>query len=504
MPIVNLTKTSEVGSGLPRIGKLHKGEKKTDANRPGKDLEYFRMEFEPEFADLREEWEALYGEKPDGFELVYMTHATVDEAFATWKEDWNSSATMLHRCDGEHQHVWYSQAAQAYSTAKEKCAVTGPNPCACKNVGRLNLLIPEFIQVTGILGYVMVETHSINDILTVYRTLADVQRINSGTLLGVPFSLGRATKKISAPKTGKNGVRDGRIKVNKSLFYLHVDPDFTRETLLPRLAQSGGFLSANQPQLAASTPQLDMDSAKKLLNSGAGQRRLGTAETPFELPPQPYADDEPDEPEPTPIVKPVEPPVTPVVTQQPQPPKAEQTVMGVDTVGSAMGKLKTRALAEIFNKDVLAMNRRVSQLMQEGKLPPAMSIDDALEVIRPTPSLTHLEGIKVYLNFATKKNGAYEANATIEDTGEKIVVKVTTAQAAVIRAKGHEFPLEEPFPVYVLVTLTIVNGEICIKTDAIEQKDNTPIDEVKNLASAQQMFSDIGMSQAAKNQLEHA
>lgn len=363
MPIVNLTKTSEVGSGLPRIAKLHKGDKKTDANKPGKDLEYFRIEFEPEFADLREDWEALYGEKPDGFERVYMTYGTVDEAFASWKEEWNASQTLIHRCDGEHQVLWYSQAAQAYSTAKEKCASVGAHPCACTNVGRLNLLIPDFIAETGILGYIAVETHSINDILTVYRTLADVQRINGGTLLGVPFSLGRATQKISAPDRKNNR----RIKVNKSLFYLHVDPDFTRETLLPRLAQTGGFLSAQQPQLPQPTPaplpQLSLDEAKSMLGPGKLERRLGMAETVGSA--EPVS---------------AEPPATPKVEQPVTPP----AIIGIDTVGDALGKMKTRALSEIFNKDVQAMNRTVSQLTQEGKLPPAMSIDEALEVIKAT------------------------------------------------------------------------------------------------------------------------
>lgn len=381
MSIKGLTSGSEAGSGLPRIGKLHKGDKKTDANKPGKDLDYFRIEFAPEFADLREEWEAMYGEEPDGFEQVFMTYATVDEAFASWKEDWNASATLLHRCDGDHQILWYSQQAQAYSHSKEKCAAISPNPCACKNVGRLNLLIPDFIQETGILGYIEVETHSINDILTIYRTLADVQRINGGTLLGVPFSLGRATKKISAPDL-KN---KRRIKVNKSLFYLHVDPDFTRETLLPRLASTGGFLSAQQPQLPAPVQQISAEEAKKLLGSG-GQRRLGAiTETPDDdTKPDPVVTT-PVEPTPTPTVSPIPETVTkvePPSVTPPQKPKPEQTVIGIETVGNSLGKLKTRILKEIFAGKFDAMNRCLSLLTSAGKLPPAMTLEQAFDVIK--------------------------------------------------------------------------------------------------------------------------
>lgn len=53
-----------------------------------------------------------------------------------------------------------------------------------------------------------------------------------------------------------------------------------------------------------------------------------------------------------------------------------------DTVGEAVGTLKTRALKEIFNNDIPAMNRCISQLMSEGKLPLAMTINAALEVIK--------------------------------------------------------------------------------------------------------------------------
>lgn len=308
MPITGLTKNSEVGSGLPLIARLYKGSEKEERTSKdgkkyevvGKDLDHFRVEFEPQFEHLRELWVDMYGPEPKGFDQVFMSYATVDEAFSSWKEEWTAT-TMMHRCDGEHQVMWYSQQAQAYSRAKEKCAATHvSSPCHCANIGRLNLLIPEFIEAAGILGYVLVTTKSINDILTVYRTLADIQRIN-GTLLGVPFTLGRAMQKISAPKTERNGKVTGRINVNKSLFYLHVDPDFTRQTLLPRLASSGGFLNGNQPP-ALPSPTIEPSLAREMLGSG-DTRRLGgipktddetviESDAPLQLPPAPEAKEE--------------------------------------------------------------------------------------------------------------------------------------------------------------------------------------------------------------------
>lgn len=311
MPILGLTQNSEIGSGLPLIARLHKGEKKT-GNAPGKDLDYFRVTFEPGFESFQEDWVSMYGDKPDSFERVYVTYGTVQEAFSSWKEEWSATA-MLHRCNGEKQVAWYHEQTQTYSTAQEKCAVNHVSkPCACTNIGRLNLLIPEFIEMVGVLGYVMVSTHSINDILTVYKTLADIERIN-GTLLGVPFSLGRATRKISAPITKKDG-SPTRMNVNKSLFWLYPDPDYTRQVLLPRLASTGGFLSA-QPQLASGTAQISVDEAKKMLGSGK-DRRMGMTppvqETQLESVTQQASAPEPPVQKPAPFVPPPHPDATPM------------------------------------------------------------------------------------------------------------------------------------------------------------------------------------------------
>lgn len=367
MPIINLTDTPD-GKGLPRIAKLHKGDKKLPNGQVGPDLDYFRVVFEPEFEQFREAWEDLFGKEPDHFDEVFMTHATVDKAFESWKEEWNTSQTLLHRCDGENQINWYNVPANMYMTAKTTCAMKTDTPCACKAVGRLNLIIPEFIGITGILGYVQVETHSINDILTVYSMLANIQRMN-GTLLGVPFSLGRSGKQISVPMKGKRG------KVTKSLFYLYVDTVFARETLLPRLTATGGFLAPDQPALPAPAPKLDTEEIKNRLGTGDGNRRMAEPEATKDI----FDGVNP------PAVEPVAPPPPVVATPQPQ---AEiqtvaGTVVGIDTVGNAIGQLKTRALKELFGgTNTKAMNKCISELMGAGKLPPIMSIDEALKIIK--------------------------------------------------------------------------------------------------------------------------
>ncbi len=286
MPIKGLTTETQAGAGLPLIARLYKGaEKEVRTNRQGKeyevvgkDLDYFRVEFEPQFEYLRELWTEMYGEQPTEFAPVFLAASTVDDAFQSWKEEWNASGTLLHRCDGEQQVAWWNGDSQCYMSARVGCASrldpkTGEMMgagCGCKPVGRLNIILPDFIQESGIFGTILVSTHSLNDIMIVHRYLSDIEGAY-GTISGVPFIFGRAKKEVSAPKQVKQGneyVRDGRIKVMKSLFYLHVAPDFTRERLLPAMA------GRTQPALPPPAPQINVERAKELLGGG-GSRRMG-------------------------------------------------------------------------------------------------------------------------------------------------------------------------------------------------------------------------------------
>jgi len=302
MPIIGLTDKTATGAGLPTIAKLYKGsEKEIRTNQQGrqyetvgKDLDYFRVEFEPQFAHLAPIWNDLYGSEPTDFSPVFLPAGTVEEAFASWKEEWNSSGTLLHRCDGQHQVMHWSEQSQMYSKAKIPCAspvnpVTGQvdKQCGCRATGRMNIILPEFVNACGVLGYVSITTHSLHDILTVYRYLMDIQR-GYGRLDGVPFIFGRATKEVSAPKQVKDGgqyVNKGRIKVTKSLFYLHVDPDFVRDRMLLSMTNSAPALP---PTVSQDTGEImGVGEAKKLLGSGGGNRRLGATEDKTPSPDEP-------------------------------------------------------------------------------------------------------------------------------------------------------------------------------------------------------------------------
>lgn len=278
MPIIGLT--DRLGSGLERIAKLYKGDEKPEAgNRPGKDLEYFRIEFEPQYEHLRELWVELYGERPMEFEPVFVTAATTDEAFQSWKEEYNAT-TLLHRCDGENQVLWYNKDAAMMSSAKIKCATTNEaaHVCNCKPSGRIDLMFPEFCALAGVLGVITLTTHSVFDIITLHSRLTMLQRIN-GSLIGVPLVFGRSKREVSAPKMEKGKRTGERMKVTKSLLYVHSTSEFTQKRLIPALA---GALQSEQPLALQATgtegaglPELDTDRIKSLLGTGDAPRRMG-------------------------------------------------------------------------------------------------------------------------------------------------------------------------------------------------------------------------------------
>lgn len=243
MPIYGLTDPESLryGSGLPLIARLYKGgEKPESGNKPGADLNYFRVEFEEQYTWLGEAWEALYGAKPVQFGRVFLAQNSLHEAFPTWKEEWNAT-TMLHRCDGRRQSRHYDASNSSYSSQPISCAATSNPACKCKPVGRLNLILPDLLEATGVMGFVSISTHSINDILTISSYLNDILSM-AKKLTGIPFVFGRAQESISVPKP--NGKPGERLRVAKSLLYIQVDPDYTLAQLLPMLAQAQPLLSS--------------------------------------------------------------------------------------------------------------------------------------------------------------------------------------------------------------------------------------------------------------------
>lgn len=241
MPIKGLTDGSRDlrGGGMPLLARLYKGSQKQDKGGKkifGKDLPYFRVEFEPQYTHLQPAWLDLYGEQPVIFSNVVAAGNNVGEVFSTAMEEWTGGNTLLRRCDGEYVQVQWTGAAYDRRVHKGNCG-----SCECRRVGRLNLIFPDLFRATGTLGYIMAITHSVHDIMNLYDFLAGAER-NLGTLHRARMRFGRASRTISTP--GKDGKR---MAIEKSLLYLEYDPQFAAAML-----DSG----EQQPALPAPAPQL--------------------------------------------------------------------------------------------------------------------------------------------------------------------------------------------------------------------------------------------------------
>lgn len=207
MPIKRLQRQT---ASFPRIGKLRKGAEKPNDKQPGKDLDYFR--FDSDDAEALARFEESYGKQPRQIN-VYLPFDTVEENFQTWQEAYTAGA-MQHRCDGETCVIWLKPDG-TYSQEPKPC------PGGCKEVGRLNVIIPELAR----LAYVTAETHSINDILQLTDNLQAALALR-GSLTGIPFVLSRRPQEISTP--GKDGKR---ARYTKWLLFLEPHPDWVRVQL---------------------------------------------------------------------------------------------------------------------------------------------------------------------------------------------------------------------------------------------------------------------------------
>lgn len=212
MPIVGLTTRQ-----TPRpayIAKLRKGGPKQEKNGKevfGRDLDHFRLDpTDPNDQTLVDALAAEYGSAPNYIE-VYLPHATAEENFSAWMEEYNASQ-LIHRCDGETIHA-YNHRGELVPTG-EPCpyaagkARTRKEP-GCQRVGRLEVFIPALVQHAGRFGIVTVETHSIHDIVNLSSALAFYEQM-SGDLRGKPFVISRVASEISTPN--ENGSRTRRTK----------------------------------------------------------------------------------------------------------------------------------------------------------------------------------------------------------------------------------------------------------------------------------------------------
>jgi len=224
--------TDRVVPAFPRLGKLRKGgERPSSGNRPGKELPHWR--FVAENPAVLEAFEAAYGAAPTELD-VYLPYASIEDNFQAWQEEWVAGG-LKHRCDGETCVLWLADDG-TYSQRPVPC------PGGCKPVGRLNVILPALLRA-GHVGYVTMETHSINDIAGLQGTLLAVAEAR-GTedMRGIGFCLRRVQRQISTPSGGGKRARRNKwmVELVPAAQWVTAQLQVSQETAMGALPSPGG------------------------------------------------------------------------------------------------------------------------------------------------------------------------------------------------------------------------------------------------------------------------
>lgn len=233
MPIARIERqlaAQGVLGNFPRLGKLRKGGEKTEKSA-GRDLDYFRVTFEPQYEHLREPFVEQFGDKSTEFRNVFLAADSADQAFKYFYEQW-AHARLLRRCDGEQIGVEFIQDAQYYSNTPRECTCDELKP-DCKLHGRLDIVLPEFFDRTGVWGKFTIETHSIYDVIAIRSAMivagTFAASIPQTAFWSIPFRIGRAMRPVPVTINGKRSIKP------MSLLFAEIEPEFNQKVVNPRL-----------------------------------------------------------------------------------------------------------------------------------------------------------------------------------------------------------------------------------------------------------------------------
>lgn len=253
-PIVGM---SDRGLSFPEIGVVRKGAAKTE-NRPGKDLNYFRVVFDEREVKAAEMFSKFYTEQPTWFRIILP----FDEIERMWDPYLEAylAGRMIARSDGEY-FVYLIDAEtndvlvkngmdiktnspRPYLDGKPVAYYTDGKgkrqPVYCKPNGRLKVIVPELARA----AYLTVLTTSIHDVINISDQLRAFKTLNNGRLAGIPFIIRRRPRSISVPKP------DGsRARMVKWLISIEADPEWVKAALqeTKRLALPGNGLALPAP-----------------------------------------------------------------------------------------------------------------------------------------------------------------------------------------------------------------------------------------------------------------
>jgi hypothetical protein len=222
MPIRGLTHRE---ASFPQIGSIRKGAPK-EPNRPGKDLDHFRVEFDEQETETAAQFLSIYGAEPDELRIL-LPFDEVDRNFDAWQTAYVRGG-LIHRCDGE----WVDYEVDP-STGKAividgvlQDGSGGVKACTlktCEPTGRLNVMIADLWR----LAYLTFKTGSKHDIMNIHRQLSGIREIN-GKLSGIPLVMRRRPYMISTPSPDSPS---GRARREFWLVSIEADPLWVRSKL---------------------------------------------------------------------------------------------------------------------------------------------------------------------------------------------------------------------------------------------------------------------------------
>ena len=253
-PIVGITDREE---RFPEIGQIRKGSPKTDKGYVGKDLDYFRVEFDEQEKDAATLFNKIYGDKPQEITVV-LAFDEVDRVWDAYLEAY-TAGRMVARSDGEKYLylvdtktgevvVKNGKPFKAYTEGESVGTITNETTkkveqIKMRPVGRLRVVIPELRR----LAYLTVLTTSIHDIVNISSQIKAIAAINGTKISGIRMTLKRGPKEISTPRS------DGsRARYTKWLLSIEADPAWVGAKLdtmhaLSMPEQAVNYLPAGEP-----------------------------------------------------------------------------------------------------------------------------------------------------------------------------------------------------------------------------------------------------------------
>jgi hypothetical protein len=221
---------------FPEIGQIRKGSKKDANGQMGKDLTYFRVEFDEKEVETIAAFTKLFGDKPTEL-LVMLAFNDIDRVWDAWYEAY-TAGRLVARADGEFYTFRVDTKTNEVLTRNgndpipfTKDDVVGyytnqksgkQVPIKCKPVGRLRVVVPAL----GRLAYLTVMTTSIHDIINLSGQIQALAMFNGGRIAGIPLILKRRPKEISCPRP------DGtRARYSKWMLSIEADPEWVAKSL---------------------------------------------------------------------------------------------------------------------------------------------------------------------------------------------------------------------------------------------------------------------------------